>query len=376
MVRPTLLFLAPFLAAALGAPAAPTHSSPSCPEVDFPVPPHYVAFKRTRPISIDGNIHDADWKSVPWTDEYTLQYAAQEDVPAAPAGSTRSKLLWDDKYLYVATYLEDHQIQADPTHTHDSELYTSNNWELFVDADGSGANYKELEFNALGVILDLQMSHPWNDGGMWDLSYESGAKAAIRLNGAGCQINLDNNKCKGWWIEVRVPLQSLAADTTANLPPKDGDHWRIQLGRTQHLLKTTANKTYEVADNGSGYAWAPSGFLANFHAPDRWGFLQFSHLSSASAPSHPAVYQPDPTWPLRQVLLDVYYAQLNLTSADQPLATTLSGVPTLPAHVAKGTCGVSVPKLQSDGDSWNATAVYRDLRGLITSQRELTITKA
>jgi hypothetical protein len=77
---------------------------------------------------------------------------------------------------------------------------------------------------------------------------------------------------------------------------------------------------------GYNWVWAPQ-WQVQMHQPETWGYLQFAQAtaggsssssssgdnSSSSSDSRPGgcadEFQPDPTWPARALLMDVYYAQ-------------------------------------------------------------------
>jgi hypothetical protein len=75
---------------------------------------------------------------------------------------------------------------------------------------------------------------------------------------------------------------------------------------------------------GYNWVWAPQ-WQVQMHQPETWGYLQFSDMpaeqpaaggsSSGSsnrgsrAGSCADEFRPDPTWPARALLMDVYYAQ-------------------------------------------------------------------
>lgn len=46
-------------------------------------------------------------------------------------------------------------------------------------------------------------------------------------------------------------------------------------------------------------------YLVNMHFPEHWGYVQFSDHPAG----HPSAFSPDPAWPLRAFLAQVYYAQ-------------------------------------------------------------------
>lgn len=59
-------------------------------------------------------------------------------------------MLWDDNYLYIGAVLEEPNVWADIT-KHDAIVYNNPDFEVFIDPDGDGQNYFEIEANAIGV---------------------------------------------------------------------------------------------------------------------------------------------------------------------------------------------------------------------------------
>ena len=61
---------------------------------------------------------------------------------------------WDDKYLYIGAYLQESDVWAYQT-KHDSIVFYDNDFEVFIDPDGSTHGYKEFEINAINTVWDL-----------------------------------------------------------------------------------------------------------------------------------------------------------------------------------------------------------------------------
>src|SRR5207245_1741485 len=115
------------------------------------------------------------------------------DASKAPL-RTRAKLLWDKDNLYVAAELEESDVRGIRTE-HDDKLYLENVFEVFIDPDGDGENYAELEINALGTTLDLTMTKPYTQHGKMDLDWTcEGMKSAVHVEGT---INDESDQDKG-----------------------------------------------------------------------------------------------------------------------------------------------------------------------------------
>lgn len=81
-----------------------------------------------------------------------------------PWFTTKVKLRYDDRYLYIGAYLEESNVWGTLT-KRNSIIYKDNDFEIFIDPDGTGRSYKEIEVNALNTIWNLEISRPYRDGG-------------------------------------------------------------------------------------------------------------------------------------------------------------------------------------------------------------------
>ncbi|MEI9972924.1 MAG: carbohydrate-binding family 9-like protein [Ignavibacteriota bacterium] len=90
-------------------------------------PLHYTCHRTSTPINIDGNLDDPAWQSAPWTEDFVdIQGAGQPK----PRYRTRAKMLWDDRYFYIAAELEEPHVWATLT-AHDSVIFHENDFEVF-----------------------------------------------------------------------------------------------------------------------------------------------------------------------------------------------------------------------------------------------------
>ncbi|MHB1846475.1 MAG: carbohydrate-binding family 9-like protein [Deltaproteobacteria bacterium] len=212
--------------------------------------PVYEAVHTTGPIRIDGKLDEPDWKRAA-----TVTLVRSLDGGPTKA-KTQAKLLWDDANLYVAFVCEDKDIWSSYT-KHDEPLYNQEAVELFVDADGDGKTYNELELSPANVTFDAYF--PARRQGM-DMTWESGMKTAVVVDGT---LNDPSDVDRGWTAELSVPIAKLAA--VPHVPPLPGDRWRINLYR---LDWSDNRKTNE------GSAFSPL-FQPDFHNLPRFGWLEF-----------------------------------------------------------------------------------------------------
>lgn len=80
------------------------------------------------PMTIDGRLDDAAWKTAPWTSDFI---DIQGSSMPKPRFRTRAKMLWDDQYLYIAAELDEPDVHATLTE-HDSVIFHDNDFEVFV----------------------------------------------------------------------------------------------------------------------------------------------------------------------------------------------------------------------------------------------------
>jgi len=202
---------------------------------------------------------------------------------------------------------------------------------VFVDADGSNAFYKEFEMNAANAVPNsatwiLCLNAPYDDGGYENSSRVLGVQgfdmqppllAASWTDGA---LNDPSRPSTRWTAEIRFPLAQLAINTSAAVPPRDGDIWRINFSRVEwgvivvggryikrpHCI-TCPTPGSSAEDN---WVWSPQDAVA-MHRPERWGMLHFS-TSLLPVPSPPAR---NPEWTVRSLAMIIYYAQHALQQA-------------------------------------------------------------
>ena len=222
------------------------------------LPEGYVCYRTAEKIQIDGRPDEASWKLAQPTSSF--RDISGEGFPK-PKYDTKAKMLWDDDCLYVSAVLEEPNIQARLT-KRDTIIYYDNDFEVFIDPDGDGHHYFEIENNARGVIFDLLLNRPYRSGGNFMIQWDCpGIQLAVHLDGT---LNQPEDKDRQWTVEMAIPHQALTWDF--NNPLKAGNWWRINFSRVQWLKKGGPEENW---------VWQPTGRI-DMHMPDRWGFLYFS----------------------------------------------------------------------------------------------------
>jgi hypothetical protein len=261
-------------------------------------PRGYVCYRADGPITIDGKLDDAAWEAASWTEPHR---DIEGDLKPEPHLLTREKMLWDDEFLYIAAELEEPHVWATLTE-HDSVIFRDNDFEVFIDPDGDCHEYYEFEVNALGTWWDLLLTKPYKDGGSavdgWEIP---GVQVAVHVDGT---LNDPSDEDRGWTLEIAFPWKALAECAHRPAPPNHGDQWRINFSRVEWDVEIADGSYRKIPDRPErNWIWSPQG-VVDMHRPETWGYLQFSTAQPGTDP-----FVPDPAWPARETLSQIYYAQ-------------------------------------------------------------------
>jgi hypothetical protein len=234
-----------------------------CPESEVS---HYTSKQILEEIEINGDLSKPIWQKAERSPRFV-------DMVTGKPGmyNTEASVLWSKEFLYIGFWIEEPFVSATQTER-DSIVFLENDIEVFIDG---GNCYYELEINALNTVYEVFFI--WRDaykrggkfdvaefdvfnekamtfGGDYDRTGDSfwqgrhprglrwaflnwdieGLKTAVKVHG---KINDDSTVDEGWEVEIAIPWKSL--EWLANgrsLPPKEGDTWRIFLGRFQKLV--------------------------------------------------------------------------------------------------------------------------------------------
>lgn len=221
-------------------------------------PREYVCFKTSEPLKIDGKLTETAWQKAAET-------APFEDISgegfAIPKYETRARMLWDDNYLYIGAVLEEDNIKA-LLNQRDTIIYYDNDFEVFIDPDGDGVNYFEIETNAKATLFDLMLDKPYRSNGNFVLQWNCpGIQLAVHNEGT---LNNDKDKDSYWSVEMAIPYQAITLNF--DKPLKAGNVWRINFSRVEWLKKGGPEENW---------VWSATGKI-DMHMPERWGYLYFT----------------------------------------------------------------------------------------------------
>ena len=238
---------------------------------------NYQAVRTADAPTIDGRLDEASWADAPTTESFVD--IRGEDHPD-PTWTTRARILWDDTHLYVGAWLEEPHLWGTLTER-DAIIYHDHDFEVFLDPDGDGEAYFEIEINVLGTEFDLFLDRPYNKGGQADIAWNlEGLRTAVFVDGT---INDASDTDRGWGVEMAIPWAGLVPPNgvAATAPPSIGDVWRVNFSRVQWPLHHLESGGYERAAEVSfevheedNWVWSPQGEI-NMHIPEEWGFVHF-----------------------------------------------------------------------------------------------------
>jgi hypothetical protein len=261
-------------------------------------PRSYEALRTPTPPIIDGRLSDPSWEAASWSEDFVDIRGAGEKPPHL---RTRVKLLWDEDFLFVGAELEEPHLWATLTER-DDIIYRDDDFEVFLDPDGDGEAYFEVEINAMGTVLDLFLDKPYREGGSavirWDLTT---LQSAISLQGT---LNDPSDEDEGWTVELAIPWDGLTPpgatsakeSSSASLEtagqhhlgiPTPGDEWRVNFSRVDWPLRVvsesasgelhyekSASSTRALPHPEHNWVWSPQGVI-NMHIPEMWGIVRF-----------------------------------------------------------------------------------------------------
>ncbi|TWR24156.1 hypothetical protein FPZ42_16850 [Mucilaginibacter achroorhodeus] len=246
----------------------------------FTTPKNYVVTYTTTVPKIDGNINDLVWQQAAWTDEFV---DIEGDLKPKPNLSTKMKMLWGDSCLYLAVKMQEPHLWANLT-GHDQVIFQDNDFEIFIDPDNDARNYFEIEINQRNKIFDLFLPKPYRDKGDALISWDAnGMQNAVQLQGT---LNNPNDKDTGWTAEFKIPFSNIKMGF-GNGTPAEGTLWRVNFSRVEWDTYVKNGKYVKQKDAKGNklpernWVWSAPGII-NMHAPERWGYLQFTKNKSAN----------------------------------------------------------------------------------------------
>lgn len=221
--------------------------------------PVYECRKIDRELTLTGKMDDPAW-----------QKAAVVDLVDSGTGlragfSTRARLLWSGKYLYLGFECEDDYAWGTYV-KRDEPIYMEEAVEIFVSPTGKVRQYYEIEVSPLNTILDTYVLNGKSENNrLWDnffTFFDYDFKGLITKVSVEGELNKPRGVTR-WTVEMAIPFLALIGNDAP--VPAVSDEWRMNLHRV------------DVPKEGrpGQYAWSPILQQGDFHRPWRFGVLKF-----------------------------------------------------------------------------------------------------
>jgi len=219
---------------------------------------HYDVLRAKSAITIDGVLSAKEWGCAPAITGFSDVFQPGREVKYP----TTAKMLWDDKYFYIAFECTDPDIWGKGA-KHDDFIYVEDCAEVFIDPEGKGRRYFEVDVSAMNTVIDLMVMSP-SFLGLTSISarYDViGLKTAVKVYGT---LNKRDDKDEKWTLEIAIPWSNFAG-RKVNVPPHDGDSWRV------NLFRCAGPKPYPDSDQLLSWSKSPG----VFHEPKNFGVITF-----------------------------------------------------------------------------------------------------
>lgn len=219
--------------------------------------PTQVVTRIERDLVLSGKLDDPLWQQA------TAFSLSDADTGGAPLQATTVRVLYSQKYLYVAFVCAADTIRATLT-KRDDPLYTEDVVETFLAPSGSFRSFYELEVNPLNAILDsYQLSYSQPDGSYRKLYFNP----AYTCEGLLTKVSVDgvlnqSHGSKSWTVEMAIPFASIVGRD--NIVPNSGDRWRANFCRIDCSAR----------DKPTFSSWSSLGGH-DFNRSYRFGWIEF-----------------------------------------------------------------------------------------------------
>jgi len=236
--------------------------------------PDYFCWKTALLVTIDGRGDEPAWQEAPPAELVDVRFLSGDRYHSR---RTEARMLWDDLYFYFLFTASDPDVWSTYSER-DMQLWQEEVVEIFIDPDGDGRNYAEVEVNPLNAVFDLLVSGPWSEGGQGFAQWNPQLATAVQVTGT---VNDPADTDQGWGVEVALPWTSLGRELLdvpgeKSLPPQPGDEWRLNLYRFERVRQNGTESESQAS------AWSPVGRV-DFHVPERFGKVVFRDRLTAVA---------------------------------------------------------------------------------------------
>ena len=185
--------------------------------------------KRTEtPPNVDGILDDEMWKNVKWGGDFTQR---QPEEGADPSQATKFKIIYDQKYLYIAVRCFDQEPDKIVRRMSRRDGFEGDWVEINIDSYFDKRTAFSFTISASGVRGDEAIS---NNGNNWDSNWDPIWMARTQLD------------AQGWTAEMKIPLSQL------RFADKPKHVWGIQFTRRLFRKEERSNWQF-IPQNSPGW---------------------------------------------------------------------------------------------------------------------------
>ncbi len=190
------------------------------------------------------------------------EWRSAERISFGPAAyRTSFRALWSDAGLHLRFDVTDPDAWSTMT-KRDQHLWEEEVVEIFLDLDGSGTHYAEIELSPANVVCDVRMVRASPDKEM-DLAF----------NLVGLESRVARRPGQGWTGVIYVPwtaFRPLPSAANVSLPPKPLDRWRFNVYRIER-----PGGRKKPGEGAIFASWSPTG-EESFHVPRSFQAIEFA----------------------------------------------------------------------------------------------------
>lgn len=221
-----------------------------------PAPAEIVKKKyATRPMSnqtieFDGVLNDPVWNTVEWGGDFT-EYQPDENTP--PSHPSQFKILYDEKYLYIATRAYDSAPDSIVKRMSRRDEFPGDWVEINIDSYHDLRTAFSFTFSVSGVRGDELIS---NNGNNWDTSWNPVWEGKSHVDSLGwtaeikipfSQLRYGKQEEPIWGIQVQRLMFRKEERSTWQYIPQNSGGWVSFFGELHGLRNLPDNKQVELA---------------------------------------------------------------------------------------------------------------------------------
>ncbi len=201
-------------------------------------------------ITLDGIPNEEAWNAVEWGGDF-IQYQPSEGK--SPSFPSNFKILYDDKFLYIAYQCHDNAPDSIVKRMSRRDQFPGDWMEINIDSYHDKRTAFSFTLSVSGVRGDEFVS---NDGNNWDVNWnpiwyskthihDKGWSAEVKIPFS--QLRYGNEKEKIWGIQVHRRLFRKEERSIWQLIPQNSGRWVSGFGELHGLNNIPVHKQIEIA---------------------------------------------------------------------------------------------------------------------------------